>query len=178
MLDKRISEEGLREWREQNQDEELVATNGCFDVIHAGHVKFLSESCMMGDKLIVGLNSDESVKALKGDKRPINSVEHRAMVLSGFYFVDFIYVFKETKATEFLRLAEPEIYTKAGDYSLDTMDKEEKYVLEENESRILFLDFMDGESTTNTLQKIEGIGIYSINDDASITWIDDDHADG
>ena len=139
-------------WMPQRLASRLVVTNGCFDIIHSGHVEFLAEARRLGDALVVGLNGDESVEKLKGKGRPINSAEDRAKVLAGFFFVNFIYIFEEERATEFLKLAKPEVYTKAGDYTLESLVWEEKQVLESEGTEIVFLPFVDGKSTTKTLE--------------------------
>ncbi len=133
---------------------QTVVTNGCFDIIHSGHVEFLWKAKSLGDVLIVGLNGDESVRMLKGESRPINNEEDRAKVLSAFWFVDYVYIFKEKRATEFLKLARPTIYVKAGDYSLDTLDVSEKCALKLCGAEIKLLPFIEGKSTTRALESI------------------------
>lgn len=133
----------------------VVVTNGCFDIIHRGHVEYLLEARMMGSCLIVGLNGDASVRKIKGKNRPINSQEDRAAVLAGFYFVDFIYIFEEESAARFLTGAQPDIYVKGGDYSLESMDQEERKALESVKSEIVFLPFVEGQSTTEILEKLK-----------------------
>jgi len=133
----------------------VVVTNGCFDIIHRGHVDFLCKARMLGAGLIVGVNGDESVRKLKGKGRPINNQEDRAAVLSAFYFVDFIHIFEEERATNFLTEVQPDIYVKAGDYSLDTMHPAEREVLESIGSEIVFLPFLHGKSTTKILENLK-----------------------
>ena len=136
-------------------EQRLVVTNGCFDIIHSGHVSYLSRARELGDKLLVGLNSDESIRALKGDGRPINSAEDRALVLSAFSFVDYICIFEEKKATNFLKAARPDVYVKAGDYSLETLDQSEKCILDLCGSHIKFIPFEKGKSTTKILERLK-----------------------
>ena len=137
-------------------EQRLVVTNGCFDIIHSGHVSYLSRARDLGDKLLVGLNSDESVRRLKGDGRPINSAEDRALVLSAFSFVDYVCIFKEKRATDFLRAAKPDIYVKAGDYDLESLYEPERRELGICGSEIVFLPFVEGKSTTNIMEKLNG----------------------
>ena len=103
-----------------------VATNGCFDILHVGHVLYLNEAKSLGDKLIVGLNSDRSVKQLKGESRPYNNEQNRAAVLSALRCVDEVIIFDEISCEQFLMEAEPDIYVKGGDYSYDDIPDCEK----------------------------------------------------
>jgi len=161
MRNKIINEDGVRKLQHritgnrQDRRWKLVATNGCFDVIHRGHVEYLRQSKNLGDILLVGLNSDESVRLLKGDGRPINSQEDRAVVLSAFEFVDYIHIFNEERATNFLKLAAPDIYSKAGDYSLETLDKSEKRMLDLHGSEIVFLPLVEGRSSTGIIERLK-----------------------
>ena len=134
--------------------EKVVVTNGCFDVLHAGHVKLLKSALGMGDRLIIGLNGDDSVKKLKGENRPINSEEDRALVLSELSCVDFVVIFNEPKASRFLDKARPNIYVKGGDYTKDSLDKEELGVLEFHESEIKIVPHYGNLSSTNIINKL------------------------
>ena len=98
-----------------------VMTNGCFDIIHKGHIYYLRKSRELGDFLIVGLNSDESVRRLKGEDRPFNNQIDRAFVLEAMDFIDYIVIFDEDTPLELVNIIRPDIYTKAGDYSLDNI---------------------------------------------------------
>ena len=102
-------------------EKKIVFTNGCFDLIHVGHVDYLRKSRELGDILIVGLNSDASVKRIKGDTRPINSEDNRVMLLEAFEFVDYIYVFDESTPINVIKKLQPDIYTKGGDYELSNV---------------------------------------------------------
>ena len=108
-----------------------------------------------GGFLLVGLNSDNSVKQLKGNDRPINTQNARAEVLDAIKYVDGIYIFDSIRCTEFIELAKPDIYVKASDYSIDTLNIEERLALEEIGSIIVFTNYIDGYSTTKTIEKIK-----------------------
>lgn len=143
-------------WRDMGLIQPVVATNGCFDILHAGHVKMLQEARKMGRYLVVGLNSDESVRALKGPARPVNSAVNRAIVLDALECVNHVVVFNGTRCPDFLQLARPDVYVKAGDYTLDTLDPGEKAVLDELGTEIKFTDLKPGISTTNILARADG----------------------
>jgi rfaE bifunctional protein nucleotidyltransferase chain/domain len=132
----------------------LVATNGCFDLLHAGHVAYLEAARAQGDLLLVGLNSDASLRALKGPTRPLNPEEDRARVIAALACVDAVCIFTETRAVRFLELAQPEIYIKGGDYTLDTLNSEERRTVENAGGRIVILPMVAGKSTTALLQKM------------------------
>lgn len=136
-------------------NKKLVVTNGCFDLLHSGHVHYLNEAKSFGNYLMVGINSDLSVKKLKGNNRPINSEYHRAFILDNLKCVDFVYIFNEVRCVEFLKLARPTIYVKGGDYTMDTIDQGEKASLEASNSLIKFIKFKFDLSTTEILSKIK-----------------------
>lgn len=104
----------IKAWKKNNQ--KIVFTNGCFDILHLGHIKILSESKKLGDKLVVGLNNDESVKVLKGKNRPVNNNYHRSMMLAALSFVDLVVFFEEDTPYNLIKLVLPNIITKGGDY--------------------------------------------------------------
>ena len=108
----------------------LVATNGCFDVLHVGHVRYLQAARAIGDVLIVGINGDASTRQLKGAGRPINNENDRAEVVAALAAVDLVTIFPEVRATHFLELARPAIYVKGGDYTIDSLNESETKVLE------------------------------------------------
>ncbi len=139
--------------RLKDENKTIVFTNGCFDIIHIGHVRYLKETAKFGDVLIVGLNSDLSVKKLKGENRPVNPEHDRAEILSEFNFVDFVVIFDEDTPENLLDEIKPDIYTKGSDYTLSTL-KEAKTVLK-NGGRVEFINFVEGKSTTNIIKKIE-----------------------
>ena len=129
-----------------------VFTNGCFDILHVGHVRYLKESAKCGDILIVGLNSDASVKRLKGSSRPINPENDRAEVLAALGFVDYVVIFKEDTPENLLKLIQPDIYTKGADYTIETLP-EAKAVLSYG-GKVEFINLVEGKSTTNIIKNI------------------------
>ncbi len=139
----------IKDLRENNI--KIAATNGCFDILHVGHVKYLSEAKKFGDILIVGLNSDKSVKMLKGETRPINQQNDRAQVLAALNCVDYVVIFDEISPIELLKSIKPDVYVKGADYTLETLP-EAKPLLELG-INIKFVDFVLGKSTSNIIQK-------------------------
>ena len=133
----------------------LVATNGCFDLLHVGHVRYLKSARQMGDALAVGLNGDRSVHDLKGPGRPINNEKDRAEVLAALECVDLVVVFPEVRATRFLDLAKPDVYVKGGDYTTDTLDPEERGAIEKAGAEIRFVPFECGYSTSQLIQQLK-----------------------
>lgn len=133
----------------------LVLTNGCFDLLHPGHLAFLSDAARLGGELWVGLNGDDSVRALKGPKRPILNEIERAFTLSSLSFVSEIFVFPNPRLVEEIRILQPDIYAKAGDYALDKLDPSERAVLEAIGAEIRFLPFLEGFSTTKMIRRIQ-----------------------
>jgi rfaE bifunctional protein nucleotidyltransferase chain/domain len=150
------TEEDLINWREGLGPwfNKTVVTNGVFDILHVGHVRFIKQAAQLGDFLLIGINSDESVKQLKGPSRPINSALDRAEILCSLKWVDGVFIFNDVRCNRFLELSRPNIYVKAGDYSIESINKEEKKALEKARSEILFLDFVNGFSTTKIIEKI------------------------
>ena len=132
----------------------VVATNGCFDILHVGHVRYLAAARKLGDALVVGLNGDHSVCQLKGEGRPLNGEQDRAEVLAALHSVDYITIFPEKRATNFLLAAHPAIYAKGGDYTSATLDPEERAVLDKFGSRIEIIPFEKGYSTSQLLTRI------------------------
>lgn len=132
----------------------LVATNGCFDLLHVGHVRYLQAARRLGDALLVGVNGDESVRALKGASRPLNTVADRAEVLAALECVDFVAVFPEVRATEFLRSAQPAVYVKGGDYTRATLDADERAVLDAIGAEIRIIPFEPGYSTSGLVARM------------------------
>ena len=131
----------------------IVFTNGCFDIIHVGHIRYLSKAKELGDILIVGLNSDESVKKLKGDNRPINSFEDRAILLSSLRFVDSVIIFKEQTPDNLIKKIVPDILVKGGDYKLEDIVGYQTVI--ENGGQVKTLSFYDGYSSSNYINKIK-----------------------
>lgn len=133
----------------------LVLTNGCFDILHRGHLEYLKQSAALGDLLIVAVNSDASVRQLKGEGRPIHCEQDRAFALSCLRFVDFTFIFEGPRLAEEIRELRPNVYTKAGDYTLETLDRSEYRALVECETDIRFLPFVEGHSTTSIVSRLE-----------------------
>lgn len=133
----------------------LVATNGCFDLLHVGHVRYLKAARALGDALAVGLNGDQSVRELKGPGRPINNEKDRAEVLAALEHVDLVTIFPETRATHFLEMVSPAIYVKGGDYTSETLNAEEGAVLKKLGTEIQFIPFTPGYSTSRLLEQLK-----------------------
>jgi rfaE bifunctional protein nucleotidyltransferase chain/domain len=150
----------LPEWRAslRKSGKSLVVTNGCFDLLHRGHVIYLEEARLNGDVLLVGLNGDASVRALKGPDRPLNTEDDRAMVLAALRAVDAVCIFAEPEATNFLRVAQPDVYVKGGDYQLETLNREERMAVESAGGRIVIIPFVPGKSTTSLIQRMANTG--------------------
>lgn len=136
----------------------LVFTNGCFDLLHAGHVRYLRAARALGDALVVAINGDESVRVLKGEGRPLNSEADRAEVLAALECVDYVIIFAEVRATHLLEKARPAIYVKGGDYTRETLDAEERAALERIGAEIRILPFEKGHSTSSLIKKVKGSG--------------------
>jgi rfaE bifunctional protein nucleotidyltransferase chain/domain len=151
-----IAWEALPEWRAamRARGKRLVVTNGCFDLLHVGHVTYLETARQQGDALLVGLNGDESVRLLKGPDRPVNTEADRAVVLAALASVDGVCIFAEVAATRFLAAAEPDVYVKGGDYTLDTLNQEERRAVEQAGGKIVIMPCVPGKSTTSLLKKI------------------------
>jgi D-glycero-beta-D-manno-heptose 1-phosphate adenylyltransferase len=154
--EKLISWPELAEWRAKVRasGKRLVVTNGCFDVLHLGHVTYLETARNLGDLLLIGLSGDGSVQQLKGPNRPINNEQDRAAVLAALESVSGVCIFTEKTASRFLSLAQPDIYVKGGDYTLETLNKEERRIVEEAGGKIFLLPFVPGKSTTALLERI------------------------
>ncbi|MBC8003798.1 MAG: adenylyltransferase/cytidyltransferase family protein [Opitutaceae bacterium] len=155
-LDKILSTETLPSWREKLRAEgkKLVVTNGCFDLLHLGHVTYLECARNLGDVLLIGVTADEGVRQLKGPTRPINTHQDRAAVLAALEAVSAVYVFHDLRATNFLKLARPDIYVKGGDFTVDTIPPEERHAVEQAGGTFHFLPFVTGKSTTSLVEKI------------------------
>ena len=130
----------------------IVTTNGCFDILHVGHVRYLEETKKFGDVLIVALNSDASVRRLKGEGRPINNENDRAEVLNALKSVDYVVLFDEDSPMQLLAEIKPDVHTKGADYTVETLP--EAKVILENGGRLEFIKFVEGKSTTSTIAKI------------------------
>jgi rfaE bifunctional protein nucleotidyltransferase chain/domain len=133
---------------------QIVATNGCFDLLHAGHVRYLKAARALGDALVVGLNGDRSVCELKGQERPINKETDRAEVLAALGSVDLVTIFPELRATRFIQLVAPDVYVKGGDYTSETLNIEERAALENVGAKIDIVPFVEGYSTSALIKKL------------------------
>ena len=131
----------------------IVFTNGCFDILHAGHVRYLAQARALGDCLILGLNSDASVRRLKGDQRPINSELDRAEIVGGLKSVDYVVLFGEPTAEDLISRVRPDVYVKGGDYTPETLP--EAKIVNEYGGRVEFIPMVEGRSTTNVIEKIK-----------------------
>jgi rfaE bifunctional protein nucleotidyltransferase chain/domain len=132
----------------------LVFTNGCFDLLHVGHVRYLAAARALGDALLVAVNGDDSVRALKGDGRPINCAADRAEVVAALESVDHVVIFPEVRATALLEKVGPAIYVKGGDYTPESLHAEERGALEKIGAEIRILPFEAGYSTSSLLEKL------------------------
>ena len=137
----------------RNEGKTIVTTNGCFDILHVGHVRYLEKTKTFADVLIVALNSDKSVKSIKGDSRPINKEEDRAEVLSALRCVDYVVLFDEDSPIDLLLQIKPDVYTKGADYTVETLP-EAKPIME-NGGRVEFISFVEGKSTTSIINKMK-----------------------
>ena len=136
----------------------LVATNGCFDLLHVGHVRYLQAARRLGDVLAVGLNGDRSVRELKGNGRPVNNEGDRAETLAALECIDFVTTFPETRATRFILAAQPAIYAKGGDYTSETLNADERTALQKVGAEIRIIPFEKGYSTSLLLEQLRRPG--------------------
>ena len=136
----------------KSEKKKIVFTNGCFDLLHVGHIRYLSDAKKLGDFLIVGLNSDESVKILKGQNRPINQFEDRAMLLSALRSVDLVIMFEEQTPENLINKIVPDVLVKGGDYDIE--DIAGYHTVIKNGGKVKTLDFYKGYSSTNYIKKI------------------------
>ena len=133
-------------------EQRVVFTNGCFDILHAGHVRYLAQARALGDCLVLGLNSDASVRRLKGESRPVNAELDRAAVLSVLRSVDFVVLFDEPTAEDLIEKVRPAVYAKGGDYTRETLP--EAKIVEKYGGEVRFIDLVPGRSTTKIIEKI------------------------
>lgn len=147
------SKDELLNWvKETKKHGKLAVSSGCFDVFHHGHARSLEESSKLGDSLLVGINNDNSVRAIKGKNRPINNETNRAKTISCLRFVDAVYIFDDT--VDFLKLTQPNIWTKGEDYNIQSINQEELKAVTDAGGEIKFIPMVDGLSTTSILLKI------------------------
>lgn len=147
---KDISEES------RNRNKTIITTNGVFDILHIGHIRYLKEAKKLGDVLIVGINSDSSVKRIKGPERPLNNEKDRAEALAALKCVDFVTIFNEETPIKILEQIKPNIHVKGGDYNINQII--EKDIVEKNNGKIVLIPEVKGYSTTDLINKI--IGAY------------------
>jgi rfaE bifunctional protein nucleotidyltransferase chain/domain len=150
-----VGREDAVAWRQRAQAEgrKVVFANGCFDLLHRGHLSYLQQSSELGDLLVVAVNSDASVRELKGDGRPLNNELDRAFALACLRSVDAVFVFQGPRLASEIRDLKPDLYTKAGDYTLDSLEPSEKAALLESGAEIRFLPFVQGHSTTSLIDR-------------------------
>ncbi len=143
-------------WREElrQQNRKLVVTNGCFDLVHRGHASYLIEAAKLGDELLVLINSDASVRAIKGESRPVVSEADRAYLLAALESVSRVVIFDDARCDRELAALKPDVYAKAGDYTLETLVASEREALQSCGAEIVFMPFVQGFSTTNIVEKI------------------------
>ena len=143
------------ELRNRHPGKTIVFTNGCFDILHAGHVRYLAAAKEIGDILVLGLNGDASVRELKGEGRPLNSQEDRAEVMAALGAVDYVIIFDEKRVDNLLREIRPRIYAKGGDYTVQSLDPDEVAALKEIGAKIEILPLVPGKSTSKLIQSIQ-----------------------
>ena len=139
--------------RTKAERKKIVFTNGCFDLLHVGHIRYLAQAKKLGDFLIIGLNSDSSVKELKGEDRPINSFEDRATLLSAIESVDLVIMFEEQTPENLIKDIVPDILVKGGDYNIEDIVGYQTVM--QNGGQVKTLSFYDGYSSTNYINKIK-----------------------
>ncbi len=157
---KLFSLDGAVAWREQQRaaGRRVVLTNGVFDLLHTGHLYYLQQARRLGDALVIALNADASVRALKGPARPVQTEVQRAYALAALECVDAVVIFRAPRLTAEIRALRPDVYGKAGDYTLATLNPEERAALEEGGAQIEFLPFLPGFSTTALIARIKAAG--------------------
>ena len=136
-----------------NSGKTVVCTNGCFDILHIGHVRYLEKTKTFADYSIVLLNSDVSVKNIKGPTRPINGENDRAELLSALRCVDYVVLFDEDSPRNLLDEIKTEVYTKGADYTMETLPEAD--IMRKNGTRVEFIKFVEGKSTTNVIRKMQ-----------------------
>ncbi|MBM3233801.1 D-glycero-beta-D-manno-heptose 1-phosphate adenylyltransferase [Candidatus Pacearchaeota archaeon] len=139
----------------KQQGKKIVWTNGCFDLLHEGHIKYLKKAKEQGDFLVIGLNSDLSVKRLKGKNRPVISEKARAEILASLECVDFIIIFDEDSPAKYLSMLKPDVYVKGGDYTIDTINQDERRIIENYGGKIFITGLIAGISTSKIIEKVK-----------------------
>lgn len=147
-----VSLQQLQQELARRAGEKVVFTNGCFDIVHHGHVAYLAQARDLGDLLVLGLNSDASVKRLKGPSRPINDEQSRALVLAAFEFIDYVVLFEEDTPFDLISALQPDVLVKGGDYKIEDIVGHD--IVEKKGGRVVTIDFVPGFSTTKIVEKI------------------------
>lgn len=148
----KIDEVRLKLAKQKADGLKIVFTNGCFDILHKGHITYLYEAKKLGDLLVVGLNSDNSIKRIKGEKRPILSESERAYILSALEMVDFVIIFDEDTPYELIKIVKPDVLVKGGDWDINNIVG--KDIVESYGGKVLNIPFVEGKSTTNIIERI------------------------
>ena len=138
-------------WKQAGEN--VVFTNGCFDIIHRGHIEVLAQTADLGDKLIIGLNSDTSIQKLKGENRPIIDEQARSILLAAFSFVDAVILFPEDTPINLISALLPDVLAKGGDYEIETIVGHE--IIQNNGGKVKLVPFVDGFSSTTIINKIK-----------------------
>lgn len=144
--------EQIKDWKKQGY--KIVFTNGVFDIIHVGHISYLAKASELGNKLILGVNANDSVKRLKGPTRPVNDQSCRAMVLASLFFVDAVVIFEDDTPLDLIVKLEPDILVKGADYSIDKIVGAKEVI--SNGGSVKAIDFVDGFSSSFIIKKIQG----------------------
>ena len=149
-----ISRDNIRELVDKlhKDGKTVVTTNGCFDILHVGHVRYLEKTKTFADVLIVLLNSDKSVRSIKGESRPINPESDRAEILSALRCVDYVVLFDEDSPRNLIDEMKPDVYTKGADYTLETLPEAD--IMKKNNIKVEFIDFVEGKSTTRIIKEV------------------------
>ena len=155
MLGKIVPEPEAAIIRKTYASQRIVFTNGCFDLLHVGHVRYLTAAKRLGDILVVGLNSDASVRLLKGPDRPINPESNRAEILAALTVVDHVVIFQEMRVTRLISSLQPDLYVKGGDYSVDSLDRGEVDAVRSVGAEIKIVPLVPGRSTTQLIEAIQ-----------------------
>jgi rfaE bifunctional protein nucleotidyltransferase chain/domain len=155
MLGKIVPEADAAVIRKSYAKQRVVFTNGCLDILHVGHIRYLTAAKQLGDILVVGLNSDDSVRQLKGPDRPINSEADRAEILAALAAVDHVVIFQDLRVGRLVTHLKPDLYVKGGDYSLDSLDRGEVDALRSVGAEIKIVPLVPGRSTTRLINAIQ-----------------------
>lgn len=147
-----LQPQDVETFRQGNANKKIVFTNGCFDILHVGHKRYLQQAASLGDILVVGVNSDESVRRLKGPNRPVNSEHDRAEILCALGFIDYVAIFSEDTPYELIKKIQPDVLVKGGDYKPEEVVGRD--IVEERGGRLELIQFIEGKSTTNIINKI------------------------